>query len=136
MKRNEHIEKSEREKHLNQLASVGQIAAGIAHEVKNPLTAVKGFLQLLEREGQHHYIDIARSELDNALDTLNNLLQVSKPDLQDEDDQTFSLSIELESILNLFQDKMYEVEVITDFRHTSAKILGKKSQFKKHSLTL
>ena len=30
------------------LSSVGEMAAGIAHEVRNPLTAVKGFLQLMD----------------------------------------------------------------------------------------
>ena len=29
------------------LSSVGEMAAGIAHEVRDPLTAVKGFLQLM-----------------------------------------------------------------------------------------
>ena len=33
-------------KDREKLASIGQIAAGIVHEVKNPLTSVKGFLQL------------------------------------------------------------------------------------------
>jgi hypothetical protein len=50
------------------LASIGQIAAGIAHEVRNPLTAVKGFLQLLGEQNPHNYIDIAKRELDNAID--------------------------------------------------------------------
>ena len=117
--------------HLSQLASVGQMAAGIAHEVRNPLTAVKGFLQLLEQEEKHEYIKIAHSELDNALTTLNNLLQVSKPDLEDEDLQTIYLAVELESILNLFQDKMYDITIITDFKGTESAILGKKNQFKK-----
>jgi two-component system sporulation sensor kinase A len=43
------------EKLLNdreKLVSIGQVAAGIAHEVKNPLTSVKGFLQLI-KEGRH-----------------------------------------------------------------------------------
>jgi anti-anti-sigma regulatory factor len=119
------------EKHLNQLASVGQIAAGIAHEVRNPLTAVKGFLQLLENESNPEYIHIAKVELENALTTLNDLLQVSKPDQEEEEFQSFNVAVELESILNLFQDKMYQIEVKTHFHDTSAVIHGKKNQFKK-----
>lgn len=121
----------DKENHLSQLASVGQIAAGIAHEVRNPLTAVKGFLQLLQKEGKKEYIEIAQTELENALTTLNNLLQVSKPNLEDEEFQTFHLSVEVESVLNLFQDKVYDVEVITSFKDTETTILGKKNQFKK-----
>ncbi|WP_077619813.1 ATP-binding protein [Bacillus sinesaloumensis] len=124
-------EEQRRDTHLSQLASVGQIAAGIAHEVRNPLTAVKGFLQLLQQEEEHHYIDIAQGELDNALVTLNNLLQVSKPDLEDETVQTIHLATELESILNLFLDKLYVIELETDFQDADAAIVGKKNQFKK-----
>ncbi|MEH7235355.1 ATP-binding protein [Bacillus sp. JJ1562] len=124
-------EKQRRDTHLSQLASVGQIAAGIAHEVRNPLTAVKGFLQLLQQEEGHNYLDIAQSELDDALITLNDLLQVSKPDLEDEDEQAIHLAAELESILNLFLDKLYEIKLETDFKNTDAVIVGKKNQFKK-----
>ncbi|MEH7012349.1 ATP-binding protein [Neobacillus niacini] len=119
------------EKHLTQLASVGQIAAGIAHEVRNPLTAVKGFLQLLEHESNPEYINIAQLELENALTTLNDLLQVSKPDQEDEEPQSFLLAVELESILNLFQDKIYDIEVNTSYYDTTTAIYGKKNQFKK-----
>ncbi|GAA0344863.1 hypothetical protein GCM10008967_39120 [Bacillus carboniphilus] len=117
--------------HLSQLASVGQVAAGIAHEVRNPLTAVKGFLQLLENEGKKEYIEIAQSELENALTTLNNLLQVSKPDLEEEESQTFLVAVELQSVLNLFQDKIYEVELVVDLKNDDATVYGKKNQFKK-----
>lgn len=117
--------------HVSQLASIGQIAAGIAHEVRNPLTAVKGFLQLLQHDQKQEYVEIAHSELDNALKTLNNLLQVSKPDLEDEEYQSIYLSVELESIINLFQDKMYEIKVITNFKDTDSAIYGRKNQFKK-----
>lgn len=116
---------------LSQLASVGQIAAGIAHEVRNPLTAVKGFLQLIQSEQRKEYIEIAQSELENALKTLNNLLSVSKPDLEDEEAQTIYIAIELESIINLFQDKLYEVNLKVDLKDHDALIIGKKSQFKK-----
>jgi len=119
------------EKHLTQLASVGQIAAGIAHEVRNPLTAVKGFLQLLEHESNPEYINIAQLELENALTTLNDLLQVSKPDQENEQPQSILIAVEMESILNLFQDKIYDIQVNTSYYDTNTPIYGKKNQFKK-----
>jgi len=119
------------ESHLSQLASVGQIAAGIAHEVRNPLTAVRGFLQLLKEKNEPHFIDIAQTELDNAIAILQNLLQVSKPDLDDEPFQTVDLALELELILQLFQDQFYRVTIHKDFHEIGTYIFGKKNQLKK-----
>jgi anti-anti-sigma factor len=116
---------------LSRLASIGQIAAGIAHEVKNPLTAVKGFLQLLREEFSHGYLDIACSELDQAINTLQDLLQVSKPDLEDEPYIAINLCSELESLLYLFQDQIYRVQIIRNFRNSDEIIYGKRNQLKK-----
>ncbi|WP_245629917.1 ATP-binding protein [Domibacillus robiginosus] len=118
-------------KNREKLASVGQIAAGIVHEVKNPLTAVKGFLQLLKESHSHPYLQTMENELDKALMTLQNLLQVSKPDLQDEPLIPIDLCKELESLMLLFQDKLYNVEVEMDLRNPGSRILGKKNLYLK-----
>lgn len=117
--------------HQSRLASIGQIAAGIAHEVRNPLTAVKGFLQLLQKQNPHAYIEIAQQELENAIATLQNLLSVAKPDLEDEPITSFSLCTELQSILSLFQDQVYKVAVETKFEHRDTEISGRKNQLKR-----
>ncbi|WP_051188213.1 ATP-binding protein [Brevibacillus thermoruber] len=116
---------------LSRLASIGQIAAGIAHEVRNPLTAVKGFLQLLQEEISHGYLDIACSELDQAIATLQDLLQVSKPDLEEESYISINLCSELESLLYLFQDQIYRVQIVRNFRNSDEVICGKRNQLKK-----
>lgn len=116
---------------LDRLASIGQIAAGIAHEVKNPLTAVKGFLQLLKHESAHKYLDYAYSELENALSTLQNLLHVSKPDLEDEPFDCINICSELESLLYLFQERSYDVSIQKYFEDTDVRVYGKRNQLKK-----
>ena len=117
--------------HQSRLAAIGQIAAGIAHEVRNPLTAVKGFLQLLQRQSPHAYIEIAQQELENAIETLQNLLNVAKPDLENEPISSFSLCMELESVLSLFQDQVYQVTVEKIFEHGSTELAGRKNQLKR-----
>lgn len=124
-------QKKQSDAHLSQLASVGQIAAGIAHEVRNPLTAVKGFLQLLKEKNDQRYIDIAETELNNAIAILQNLLQVSKPDMDDEPVERVDLTVELESIIQLFQDQFYRVTVIKNFENPGNYIYGKKNQLKR-----
>ncbi len=58
----------------------GQLAAGICHEVRNPLTAIKGFIQLIEaRTDNKQFFDIINSEMNRIELILNELLILAKP---------------------------------------------------------
>jgi two-component system sporulation sensor kinase A len=64
------------------LSSVGLLAAGVAHEIRNPLTALKGFIRLMERsanEQQKQYLAIMHSELGRIETFVNELLGLAKP---------------------------------------------------------
>lgn len=113
------------------MSSIGEMAAGIAHEVRNPLTAVKGFLQLLEETYNQEYTQIAQSELDRAIHILNDLMSVSKPEFVQEKPTTFNLCWEIESILLLFQTQLYDINVIKKFMNDSSVIFARKDQIKK-----
>jgi two-component system, sporulation sensor kinase B len=72
-------------KRAEKLNTLGELAASIAHEVRNPLTVVKGFLQLMQQEDQgkkHEYLSLVLSELDRAEAIINDYLNFAKPKLE------------------------------------------------------
>ncbi len=97
-------------------AIVGEIAAHLAHEIRNPLTAVKTFAQLLpERRKDDAFIDkftgIVREEVDRITDIIGNLLNYAKP-----------------------KDDRFEIVHVNAVASSVADLL--EAEFRKHKVTL
>lgn len=73
----EQIQKTEK------LALVGQLAAGVAHEIRNPLTSIKGFVQLIESKKSQPipeiYLETIVQELDRINDIVGEMVVLAKP---------------------------------------------------------
>lgn len=63
----------EQVKRSDRLAMIGQIAAGTAHEIRNPLTSIKGFLQVLGGTFQDKGMDKERSYTEIMLTEINRI---------------------------------------------------------------
>jgi PAS domain S-box-containing protein len=89
------------------LSVVGQLAAGIAHEIRNPLTVVKGFLKLMEREWNQkpYYFHVISSEIDRMELIVNELLILSKPQAQEYYDK--DLRVVLEQVITLLEPQAH-----------------------------
>ncbi|MEF3301637.1 ATP-binding protein [Paenibacillus sp. GYB003] len=65
---------------------ISELAASVAHEVRNPLQVTRGFLQLLREtaEGKpKKYLGFAMDELDRASEIITDFLTFAKPQLDD-----------------------------------------------------
>ncbi|MFY0781693.1 ATP-binding protein [Peribacillus simplex] len=77
----------DREKEIvrtEKLKYVGQLAAGVAHEIRNPLTTIKGFFQLLKSQDHdktliEKYSDVMLHEVDRVNVFVTQLLDLAKP---------------------------------------------------------
>lgn len=67
----------------DKLAILGKISASIAHEIRNPLTSIRGFIQFLKPDfvalGKQEYAEIILSEIDRANQIIYEFLNASKP---------------------------------------------------------
>nr|WP_239586172.1 PAS domain-containing sensor histidine kinase [Brevibacillus laterosporus] len=68
----------------DKLSLIGEMAAGVAHEIRNPLTALRGFIQLLQDQTNEHnfYFEVMISELDRINFIVSELLVLAKPQVQ------------------------------------------------------
>ena len=76
-------------KRLSNIELIGQMAAGISHEIRNPMTTIRGFLQLLKEENNYekhnNYFNLMVEELDRANSIITEFLSIGntkKSDLQ------------------------------------------------------
>lgn len=68
----------------DRLAALGEIAAGVAHEIRNPMTSIKGFVQLMDKsfeedDGRRGYTRIIVEEVDRLNSMVQELLYYARP---------------------------------------------------------
>ncbi|WP_261133529.1 ATP-binding protein [Bacillus sp. Marseille-Q3570] len=112
-----HIMKQEIQR-SEKLNTLGELAASIAHEVRNPLTVVKGFLQMMKAEKKgdgYEYIPLVLSELGRAEAIINDYLNFAKPEFKKI--ETFRLSDVIYEVMFLMEGLAVEhgVELINEF---------------------
>lgn len=83
MEKNKIAEDLQRTEKMN---AIGQLAASVAHEIRNPMTVVKGFLQIfLSKEKltskEQMYVKLMIDEMNRAETIINDYLSLAKPDV-------------------------------------------------------
>jgi signal transduction histidine kinase len=70
--------------HAGRLASIGTLAASLAHEIRNPMVSIKTFLQLLPERGQDpefmgDFLRLSEAEVQRITSLLDQMLDLARP---------------------------------------------------------
>lgn len=118
------IKKIEAEmKKVEGLAIIGELAAGVAHEIRNPMASISGSIQMLaeglEKDNVNRQLmDIVSREIDRLNNLVNDFLLFARP--KKANWQEFDLNQLILESLELFQNSQHWTEktkLVTDFRY-------------------
>ncbi|MDF2721028.1 MAG: hypothetical protein K0Q59_703, partial [Paenibacillus sp.] len=114
------------------LSITGQLAAGIAHEIRNPITAIKGFIQLMNsgEGGKHRYFDIILSEIARIELISSELLLLAKPQAVSVKPQDIVLQLTQVRTLLESQAHLNNVQMILDLNPDEAYVSCDENQLK------
>jgi two-component system, NtrC family, sensor histidine kinase PilS len=101
------VKKLERQARFNeQLAAVGELAAGIAHEIRNPLASISGSVQVLSNElsvgsAERRLMEIIVDESNRLSKILEEFLRFVRP--QERRVAVFDVAVSIQEVLELFR---------------------------------
>lgn len=96
------------------LKITGQLAAAVAHEIRNPLTVVKGFLQLFEQDNtfspeRKGHFTLMIDELNTAEQVISQFLSVAKPE-----NENVPETVEVKQVLQSVTDLLHSYGLLHD----------------------
>ncbi len=125
----------------DKLASLGTLAAGMAHEIKNPLVSIKTFAQLLptryeDKDFRDTFSTITVGEVERINSIIEKLLEFARPSAPMF--ESVDVVEIIDEVLLLLTPELtkYGVSLVKNFESPSAPIIGDKSQLKQAMLNL
>jgi signal transduction histidine kinase len=124
----------------DRLASVGEMAAGIAHELNNPLTGVVALSQLLLESGvpdnMKEDLETIRKEGQRAANIVKNLLSFARSHTTSI--QSIDVNTIISEVLNLrgYEHKASNIEVVTHFSPNLPEIMADRFQIQQVFLNI
>jgi len=118
------IKKIEAEmKRVEGLAIIGELAAGVAHEIRNPMASISGSIQMLvegleKDDVNRQLMDIVTREINRLNNLVNDFLLFARP--KKANWEKFNLNQLILESLELFQNSQHwikETRLVTDFSH-------------------
>ena len=112
----------------NRLASVGELAAGIAHEINNPLTGILGFSELMLEnhlpENLRPDVETIHSEAKRAAGIIRNLLVFARRHAQVR--ETLDVNEVVERVLSIraYDTKLNNIDVVKHLDPALPQIIG------------
>jgi len=97
------------------LSAIGELAAGTAHEIRNPLTSIRGFLQLMKEKKEQRigdmgsYFQLILSEVDRINAIVLEFLKLARPERMET--QRVNLNDIIDSIWDLLHNEAVLREV-------------------------
>jgi PAS domain S-box-containing protein len=116
------------------LSAIGELAAGIAHEIRNPLTSIKGFIQLLFGSANSvkdkNFYNIIMSEFSRIEGIVSEMLVLAKPSANTF--RPFYIKEKLEEVEYLLKSEanMCNVDLDIHYGKANPRILGDGNQMK------
>lgn len=131
---------AEKMRQREKLAVVGELAAGVAHEIRNPLTSIKGFVQLIDsKKGMEippFYIETILDELDRIEQIVGEMVVLAKPAQEEKSQVDFSTL--LHDTLNLMspQASMQNIMLRLEIEPGLPFVMGVRNQLKQVMINL
>jgi signal transduction histidine kinase len=125
-------------KQKEKLAVVGQMAASIAHEIKNPLSALKGFTQLQQEKDKSNetYYPIMLNEIDRINLIVSDLLILGRPNAATKKSVNLDEILKYVVAINEPQASRQSVQIHVEMEGSIPEIYGDENQLKQVFINL
>ncbi|MDD9268079.1 ATP-binding protein [Paenibacillus sp. GCM10023248] len=117
------------------------MAASVAHEIRNPLTTVRGFVQLMgapniDPEKRQFYQRISLEELDRAQSIINDYLAVAKPEPEKDELILINEEVHYVSQVLLTLANYHDVKIEVSLQHSQMIIEGDRNKLRQSFINI